>query len=127
LEFPGEKLVVKLWETVAEKGIGSLLAPWQVKREGRARSEVRRDELLMLAQAEKDAADVRAGRKQLRKDGTLMLASTTDPDLVNSELPLGGRVEPTLGLSDVMRSAQARAGPTRSDSFSGKLSGVSAG
>lgn len=106
MDFPGEKLVLKLWETLAEKGIGSLLTPWQVKREGRARNEVRRDELLMLAQAEKDAADVRAGRKQLRQDGTLMLTSTADTVLGCGETPLVARVEPTLGLPDVMRAAE---------------------
>lgn len=74
MDFPGEKLVIKLWETLAEKGVGSLLSPWQAGREGRARNEVRRQEILMLAQAEKDAADIRSGKKQLRADGTLLLA-----------------------------------------------------
>ena len=50
MEFPGEKLIVKLWETLAEKGIGALLTPWQTVREGRARNEVRRLELLLLVQ-----------------------------------------------------------------------------
>lgn len=94
MDFPGEKLVIKLWETLAEKGVGSLLLPWQTLREGQARNEVRRQELLMLAQAEKDAADLRAGRKQLQPDGTLFLmapqeATPREPD---------GRVEPTLLL-----------------------------
>lgn len=101
MEFPGEKLVIKLWETIAEKGIGSLLTPWQTVREGRARNEVRRQELLMLAQAETDANDVRAGRKQLRSDGTLMLTSNADLTL----LPNEGRVEPTLGLPDALKAA----------------------
>jgi len=70
MDFPGEKLVIKLWETLAEKGIGSLLSPWQAGREGRARNEVRRHEILMLAQAEMDAADIRSGKKRLLPDGT---------------------------------------------------------
>ena len=57
MDLPGEKLVIKLWETLAEKGVGSLLSPWQAGRDGRARIEVRRQEILILAQAEKDAAD----------------------------------------------------------------------
>lgn len=101
MEFPGEKLVIKLWETIAEKGIGSLLTPWQTVREGRARNEVRRQELLMLAQAETDANDVRAGRKHLRSDGTLMLTTTPDLSSALSE----GRIEPTLGLPDVIKVA----------------------
>jgi hypothetical protein len=65
VEAPGEKLVIRLWETVAEKGIGSLLRPWQIRREGRAQIDLRREELLMLAEAEKDAHEIRSGRKSL--------------------------------------------------------------
>lgn len=93
MDLPGEKLVIKLWETLAEKGIGSLLTPWQVGREGRARNEIRRDEILMLAQAESDAADIRSGKKKLRSDGTLLLASSEG---ISSGLD--ERIEPTLGL-----------------------------
>lgn len=102
MEFPGEKLVIKLWETITEKGIGSLLTPWQTIREGSARNEVRRQELLMLAQAEKDASDVRAGRKQLRSDGTLMLTSTNQS---NADTTIENRTEPTLGLPNALNAA----------------------
>ncbi|QPD02688.1 MAG: hypothetical protein Nkreftii_000462 [Candidatus Nitrospira kreftii] len=98
MDLPGEKLVIKLWETLVEKGVGSLLSPWQAGREGRARNEVRRQELLMLAQAEKDAADIRAGKKQLRADGTLLLTNaqqTITPDGIE-------RIEPTLSVSDAV-------------------------
>lgn len=53
--WPGEQLVIRLWDTLSEKGVGSLLRPWQMKREGMAQIEIRRAELLALAQAEKDA------------------------------------------------------------------------
>ena len=33
MTWPGEGLLIKLWETLAEKGIGGLLKPWQMKRE----------------------------------------------------------------------------------------------
>lgn len=102
MEFPGEKLVIKLWETLAERGIGSLLTPWQTLREGRARIEVRRQELLTLAQAEKDAADVRAGRKQLRSDGTLALMPV---DQGNAYTEIATRVEPTIGLINAVNAA----------------------
>lgn len=62
MEFPGEKLVIKLWETVAEKGIGSLFKPWQMRREGRASIDLRREELLVIAQAERDAELLRRGQ-----------------------------------------------------------------
>lgn len=94
MDFPGEKLVIKLWETLAEKGIGSLLSPWQAGREGRARNEVRRHEILMLAQAEMDAADIRSGKKRLLPDGTLLLTSN-----MASQPAADRRIEPTLALS----------------------------
>lgn len=71
MEVLGEKLLIKLWDTLADKGIGSLLKPWQIKREGRATMEIRRQELLELAQAEVDAFAIRSGRKQLLQDGSL--------------------------------------------------------
>lgn len=72
MEIPGEKLVIKLWETLADKGIGNLLKPWQIRREGRASVEVRRDELLALAQAESDVAAIRSGQKMLLPSGDLV-------------------------------------------------------
>ncbi len=71
MDVPGEKLLIKLWETIADKGIGSLLKPWQMRREGRAALDVRREELLALAQAEVDAEAIRSGQRRLLPDGTL--------------------------------------------------------
>ena len=61
MDFPGEKLVIKLWETVAEKGIGGLFKPWQMRREGRATIRLKQEELLAIAQAERDADRLRRG------------------------------------------------------------------
>lgn len=80
MEAPGEKLVARLWETVMEKGVGALFRPWQIRREGRASIDVRREELLALAQAEKDADEIRAGLKILGRDGTLLLPAPTVVD-----------------------------------------------
>ena len=112
MDFPGEKLVIKLWETLAEKGIGSLLSPWQAGQEGRARNEVRRHEILMLAQAETDAADIRSGKKQLRPDGTLLLTNA-----MNIVPAAGERIEPTLALSTAVEygSRAAAAAAARSE------------
>ena len=85
MDVPGEKLLIKLWETLADKGVGSLLTPWQLLREGRARNQVRRQELLMLAQAERDISDVRAGRAYVEQDGTL---HRLPPPPAPSSLPL---------------------------------------
>lgn len=59
--FPGENLIKKMWETLADKGIGNLLRPWQIRREGMANIEIRRAEILAIAQAEKQAEEIRAG------------------------------------------------------------------
>lgn len=101
MDFPGEKLVIKLWETLAEKGVGSLLSPWQTRREGRVRNELRREELLMLAQAERDAADVRAGRQSVRNDGTLIALSAAVQVVDAAVPPLEHRIDPSLGLPHV--------------------------
>ena len=70
MDYPGEKLVIKLWETVAEKGVGSLFKPWQMRREGRASIELKTEELLAIAQAEQDAARIRRGEASLRLSGS---------------------------------------------------------
>lgn len=91
-----------MWETLTEKGVGALLTPWQTMREGRATNEVRRQELLMLAQAERDAADVRAGRKQLRHDGTLLLTVTPHLTSESALQNTDQRIEPTFGLPEAI-------------------------
>lgn len=98
MDLPGEKLVIKLWETLAERGVGSLLSPWQVGREGRARNEIRRHEMLTLAQAENDAADIRAGKKRLQPDGNLLLTNAQTHMTPEIEV----RIEPTLTLSRIV-------------------------
>lgn len=89
MEFPGEKLVIKLWETLAEKGVGTLLSPWQERRSGQTRVELRRREMLALAQTELDVVEIRAGRKVFGSDGVLRIAGggAAQPD---------GRIEPTF-------------------------------
>ena len=58
MNYPGEKLLIRLGEAAAALG-----RPWQMRREGRARVDVRREELLMLAQTEQDLKDIRSGCK----------------------------------------------------------------
>lgn len=101
MDWPGEKLVIKLWETLAEKGIGSLLSPWQTTRDGKARIGLRREELLMLAQAEVDAADIRSGRKRLEKDGNLRLLKYDASGSDTVEPDSAGRIEPRICLQSL--------------------------
>ena len=71
---PGEKLLLRVWDTLIRDGIGGLLSPWQIRREGRARAEVRAEEMARLAQAEQDIADIRAGRKRIDVKGNIVEA-----------------------------------------------------
>lgn len=106
MEFPGERLVIKLWETLAEKGVGSLLSPWQAKREGMTRIALRRHELLILAQVDLDSEDIRCGRKQLLPDGSVRAIDAP----ASGQLMLAGeqrRIEPRLDLPAVISLAAA--------------------
>ena len=67
MTLPGEGLLIKLWETLAEKGVGGLLSPWQIKREAKAHTEARRIEIVALADAER-TCDV-SGRLTLGDTG----------------------------------------------------------
>lgn len=89
MTWPGEGLLIKLWETLAEKGIGGLLKPWQIKREAMAQLEARRLEIVALADAEREADNIRAGRLKLA-DSRYALA------LPSPEAQEKRRIEPSL-------------------------------
>ncbi|HGF5100100.1 TPA: DUF2806 domain-containing protein [Vibrio parahaemolyticus] len=96
----GEKLLGKLWDTVAREGVGSLASPWQTRRQGKANVDARRDELLMLAQTEIDVADIKAGRKIFTEDRKLVSLEASDSE--TSALALrDGRIEPTFSLEEL--------------------------
>ena len=77
LALPGEKLLLRPWETVAEKGVSASVRPWQMRREGRALADVRREDSLSLAQTERDVEDVRSGRKNF--DANYQLVALHEP------------------------------------------------
>lgn len=95
MDVPGEKLLIKLWESIADRGIGSLLKPWQMRREGRAAIDVKRAELLALAQAEVDATAIRSGQKTLLPDGTLSEQPREIPEFLPAP-PSGPMLLPTI-------------------------------
>lgn len=86
MQIPGEALVTKMWETLTEKGIGTLLKPWAIRREGRATAEARRSELLLLAQTERDVEAIRRGEKQLDSQGNLTAIPCLGDDQQVSEV-----------------------------------------
>ncbi|WP_321351156.1 DUF2806 domain-containing protein [Halopseudomonas oceani] len=103
--FPGEQLVIKLWETLAEKGVGSLLTPWQIKRNGAAQAEIRRREMLLLAQTELDIKDLRDGNKTL-SEIPLDVPFASLPRSASLPQPQG-RIEPTLNLGLALKKASS--------------------
>lgn len=98
MESPGEKLIIRLWDTLAVNGIGTLLKPWQIKREAAAQLESRQREIILLAQAEKYAEEVRAGRVNFRDymAGSKMLANA------NNNSKEVSRIEPTLDITNIV-------------------------
>ena len=65
MEAPGEKLAIRIWETVTEKGIGGLLEPWHKRRIGKAAIDLDRTRRLALAQVEQDVKAIESGTKRL--------------------------------------------------------------
>jgi hypothetical protein len=84
--FPGERLIIKIWKTLIERGIGGLLSAWQNRRLGKASADVKAYELRVLAQAKRDAAEIRAGRKRLDYKGRLIEAAPAPAEEV-TKLP----------------------------------------
>lgn len=60
---PYSSLLEKMWDTVFNKGLGGVFKPYQERREAKARIDIRKNETLALAQAEKEADEIRAGKK----------------------------------------------------------------
>lgn len=85
--IPGEKLLIRMWESLVEKGIGGLLRPWQMRREGRTAIDVRCEEMLRLAQAERDAEAIRRDEYRLDNGSGLKLIPAKGPVAATGSLP----------------------------------------
>ena len=57
---PGEAFLIKLWDTIADRGIAGLLKPTQIRREGRAFLDVRLAEMREVAALEDSIKAARA-------------------------------------------------------------------
>lgn len=66
MDWPGEKLVIRVWETLERIGIGAA-SPMQIHREGRARAEVRREEAVIDAQTQREVEAIRSGDASARQ------------------------------------------------------------
>ncbi|MEZ8372635.1 DUF2806 domain-containing protein [Vibrio splendidus] len=90
----GEKLIIKMWDSLVNKGIGSILQPWQERRVGENRLELKRQEILKIAEAERLAEDIRNGNIQFES-----------PQLENFLENRQGRIEPTVGVEYAVRNS----------------------
>ncbi|QHB72083.1 DUF2806 domain-containing protein [Stenotrophomonas sp. 364] len=104
MDLPGEKLILGLWESLAEKGVGNLLRPWHLKRIAKAEGQAQRDGILFLAQAEQDAARIRRGEAQFSLDGVLVATNApalglgmNRPDADSSNLVCQEQVDENAG------------------------------
>lgn len=96
MDLPGEKLILGLWNSLAEKGVGNLLRPWHLKRIAKAEGQAQRDGILFLAQAEQDAARIRRGEAHFSPAGVLIAASPSAPAL-GADQPAASSVAPACG------------------------------
>ena len=110
--IPGEKLAIKILETF-ENGFSGWLKPWQEKRVGKALNEVKADEIIKIAAAEKDAEDIKAGKKFIDPMGKLiaipqqpkaLLEENATPTLENK--PQGEEANPST--LEILRKAEIR-------------------
>ncbi len=85
MQMPGETLIAKLWETLVDKGIGNLIKPSQIRREGKAHIDVKRDEILILAQANRDAEAIRKGELTVYPSGHLLPISASSTSKTHTE------------------------------------------
>lgn len=92
INCPGEKLAIKIWKTVADKGIGKLLTPWQLKREAAARLDIRENEMLRIAKVEALIDSMKDGSNDVG-----ILFSDNKKDSNSSDL----RIEPYLNLEEL--------------------------
>ncbi|MEC6907757.1 DUF2806 domain-containing protein [Photobacterium piscicola] len=92
MDIPGEKLVIKMWESLIDKGIGGVLQPWQERRVGESRLELKQKELIKLARAEKMADDIRQGKVNFEN---LMLENHLEHQ--------NERVEPSINMERLVQ------------------------
>lgn len=110
MESPGEALVTKLWETLAEKGIGGWLEPWQKRRVGRATNEIKRHEALLHAQTQLDVDAIYRGEKTLLPNGELIPTPGVE---IRAQPALAGDYDTRTAIAHIeqvaMRNAKADA------------------
>ncbi|TKU29525.1 DUF2806 domain-containing protein [Citrobacter sp. wls758] len=95
------KLAEKLWDTVGANGISALCKPGQIRREGIAGIEVKRKEMLILAQTEKEIEDIKNGK------AIVSLTDFNNPKIISLEgendLDSSGKMEPYINIENLTK------------------------
>lgn len=86
MDVPGEKVLIRLLDLL-ETSIGGVLRPRQIRRIEGANADARLRERRLLAQAEVDIADIRAGRKRIDATGELVTLDAPRPLLLAGPKP----------------------------------------
>lgn len=87
--------LAKLCATLIAAGVRILASSEKIKKDGRARIEVRREEILQITQACVDAERVLKGEARVLPDGTLLQLTEADSQIILTD-DRSGRIEPTL-------------------------------
>lgn len=96
MAIPGENLVIKMWDSLVDKGIGGALIPWQERRVEQNRLEMKAQEIIKLAEAEKLAEDIRKGKVQFE--------APQNQFFLENRL---GRIEPMFDIQALMTNAKS--------------------
>lgn len=90
MEMPGEKLLISLWETLARGGVGGLLAPWQIRRVGKANAESKADEMLLLASAQREVSRILSGESSPPSSALVDINQSAGEPRLHETVPLLG-------------------------------------
>ncbi|MFO2466238.1 DUF2806 domain-containing protein [Pseudomonas sp. 15FMM2] len=100
MNWPGEQLLIRLWDTLAEKGVGSVLKPRQLVREGLALITVERAKKLVEAQTQREVDEISAGKRDV-SDFEIELKFLKSAGTSNAV-----RIEPTISYEDLARAVK---------------------
>jgi hypothetical protein len=94
MSWPGEKLLIRLWETIEKSGAG-LMLPWQMRRVGVTEAEIASHRILVIAAAEKQVEKMRAG--DIKPTELLPISG------VDSNVAITTKIDPTFNFEKLAK------------------------
>jgi len=98
MSWPGEKLLIRLWETIEKSGAG-LILPWQMRRVGMTEAQIASHRMLVIAAAEKKIEKLREG--DLSSVELLPIANNAP------NMAVAVKIEPTLNPEQLTKNFTA--------------------